>query len=258
MAGYLVISLFVVILAAITFYLVYYIINSPSSANDLVKTPISLSSPSSVLTSDLVNQQLLSTSGSTVMGLFNIQIADKTPQFKDTYSPLFGVPGSWTFEISPSKAKKTASAVQLRVTVATHNGIQDETIDLPDIPLQKWIFITILRDGRRFDIMYNDKIVASHRLTYYPAVLPSILQIGNNKLSGSAVHMFVYPQRLDVETVIGKRATLVDTNGAPKQGLLSLLSPGNIPDPFSVPPDIAPQVSTPPSNTMKAWSSPYA
>ena len=39
----------------------------------------------------------------------------------------------------------------------------EETIPLPELPFQKWTMITIAREGRRFDIYYNGKIVTSKR-----------------------------------------------------------------------------------------------
>jgi hypothetical protein len=42
-------------------------------------------------------------------------------------------------------------------------AIFEETIPLPDIPLQKWTYVTIAREGRRFDVYYNGKIVLSKR-----------------------------------------------------------------------------------------------
>jgi hypothetical protein len=38
---------------------------------------------------------------------------------------------------------------------------------LPPIPKQKWMFIAILRDGRRFDIIYNNYDFSIKRYKIY-------------------------------------------------------------------------------------------
>ena len=43
-----------------------------------------------------------------------------------------------------------------------------EAIPLPTIPLQKWVIITIVKQGRRFDVYYGQELVASKILNYVP------------------------------------------------------------------------------------------
>jgi hypothetical protein len=43
-----------------------------------------------------------------------------------------------------------------------------ESVSLPAIPLQKWTIITIVKEGRRIDVYYGSKLVASKLLTYLP------------------------------------------------------------------------------------------
>jgi hypothetical protein len=152
--------------------------------------------------------------------------------------------------------------------VTTFNTVTRETVDerieIPAIPMQKWILLSILRDGRRFDVMYDDKIVTSHRLQYYPLTPSNSLKLGNERLLGKAVHLLVADQRLTPELVIQEYKRLSDTSGAPEAerslpffGKINDISIPNLS--VSVPGlDIAPIVGNPPPNAMKAWKTLYA
>lgn len=264
MSSYIVI-LTTILLAAITFYLIWYVINrSKPTIADLATTPISVSQVTQLLDSSKTPQQLLSSSGSSVMGFFNLQLADKTVKLNNTYYQLIGIPGAWVFEIAPSPSHNSINTTTARLLVytTTPDGIKEETIELPDVPLQKWVFLSILRDGRRFDIMYDDDIVASHRIPYYPAITPSHLQVGNVNLVGYCTHVLVSSSRLSSSEVAENRSTLADTNGVPKPSFSELLFPGlstvNLGSINLSQLNITPSITEPPSNTMKQWATPYA
>lgn len=50
-----------------------------------------------------------------------------------------------------------------------------ESVPLPAIPLQRWTVITIVKEGRRFDVFYGQKQVASKILEFMPAIPNTIL-----------------------------------------------------------------------------------
>jgi hypothetical protein len=54
----------------------------------------------------------------------------------------------------------------IKTSSATNTYI--ESITLPAIPLQKWTIITLAQEGRRIDVYYGEKSVASRYLKYYP------------------------------------------------------------------------------------------
>ena len=62
-----------------------------------------------------------------------------------------------------------------------------EAIPLPTIPLQKWTMITIVKEGRRFDVYYGTKLQVS-KMTTYPPLNPDFgsqnITAGNNKWGG--------------------------------------------------------------------------
>lgn len=92
-----------------------------------------------------------------------------------------------------------------------------EVLSLPPIPIQKWVMLTIVKEGRRYDVYYDDKLVLSKRTQFKITVSPSNLGItvGNPGLNGNAGAFTVYntiQRSLDVATTYKK---MVDTRGAP-------------------------------------------
>jgi hypothetical protein len=92
-----------------------------------------------------------------------------------------------------------------------------ETISLPAIPLQKWTVITIVKEGRRFDIYYDKKPVASQLLSYVP-VSPDSSRMWYGGASGWAgkIGLFACASRayskFDVEDDVD---SIVDSRGIP-------------------------------------------
>ncbi len=249
---------FGVILLLITFYIIVYKIYPGSGNNDVLPKKTTLSVKKDILTSDVTQTKLLAGSGSTVMGYFYLLDGDKTKNYTNNYTPIFQVENNWYLEISQSP-NGTSSAARLRVQTNDNNTLQQEIIELPQIPKQKWQFIAILRDGRRFDIIYNNEIVASQILEYYPAIISSPLSVGNNGLSGSVIHVMINNRRLSPTEVERERVSHVDTNNTvlesdsidislPGLKLIAQCPPGLPCDP----------ITKPPSNNLLKWKTPYA
>jgi hypothetical protein len=143
--------------------------------------------------------------------------------------------------------------------VQEENRIIEEIIELPPIPQQKWMFIAILRDGRRFDIIYNNEIVASQILENYPVVISSSLSIGNTGINGSVIHVIINDKRLTPTQIERERVTRVNTNNMileadsitmnlPGLNLFGQCPPGLPCDP----------ITKPPTNNLLQWKTPYA
>lgn len=228
---------------------------------DTAPNQLSLNTSSILMNSDDSFTQIINSSGSTILGLFNFQFANRTQTLNNNYIPIFGVNPVWNLEILRHPTKTDTTTARIRVNTVSKDGINSEFITLPDIPLQKWIMIGILRDGRRFDVIYNNDIVASHRIENYPFTMPSPLVVGNTNIVGNTVHVIVYPERLNSIHVNQIYKSLVDTNGSPKQSIKEILFPGNISLPsLSSFPNLSGVFNVPqtPSNNLQAWSTPYA
>jgi len=173
------------------------------------------------------------------------------------FTPLLQVANNWYLEIAPSPVEHIAA--RLRVTVNQGGVLKDEVIELPPISKQTWMFIAILRDGRRFDVIYQNRIVASQRLEHYPVVISSPLSVGNKGLAGTAAHIMIQGERLTPTQVSKERDTHIDTNGAVIEDI-----PINMSLPFTrlfadcpsgFPCDT---ITAPPKNNTMEWRSPYA
>lgn len=253
---------FGIILLAVVVYVILYVIIPSAGITDVLDKSTDLSKERSVLSSSDVRQSLYGTSGSTIITFINPIIGDRTPKFVNTYIPILSIEDAFYFEIAPSPIEKKTTVARLRIATSTTPGKQFEIIELPELPLQKWTMLTILRDGRRFDVMYDDKIVNSTRLQFYPLTPSNSMKIGNSSLIGKAIHFLVASKRLTPAEVTSEYQKLADTNGAPITdrslpffGKLENIKALSV----SVPGlDIAPSVNNPPSNIMKAWKTPFA
>ena len=124
---------------------------------------------------------------------------------------------------SPDASRQNAAVVQLvlrtlrRKPNSTDTQAVEETLVLPMIPIQKWTMITIARDGRRYDVYYNNKIVTSKRTEFVLDVNSAIgsIQAGDANLYGTITNVEVFSARLTEAQVAANYSRLSDTNGQP-------------------------------------------
>jgi hypothetical protein len=245
--------------------LYYYFLYSDDNIMDVLTELTPLSVPKQIITSEKTQQTLLEKGSSTVMGFFNLQQGDRTTKYidklrPDEYTPIMYVAGNWSFEISQKPGGILDTNARLRVTTKDSSGTAtDQLMDLPSLPRQKWVCIAILRDGRRFDIMYDNKIVASQRLQSYPVIISNPLRIGNKKLGGSAIHIIISDRRLTPTEVDRERLKYVDTNNMVIESNTINMSFPNIRLFSQCPPGLpCDPVTKPPRNNLLQWKTPYA
>ena len=268
------------ILVLVVYTVMAIVYSSSNTYSDLLPSPTSLTAQTQILDSGSVKTTLLSQGGSTVAGFFNVQFGDRTTRMTDpiapigpnlppalTYTTLVGVAGAFEFQIAPSRlffdvsggpnVQMPQSTAQL-IVYTDHRNF--DTIPLPPFPQQTWVFLSILRDGRRFDVMYDDKIVASHRIDIYPITVSNPLMIGAPPLLGQAVHLFTKSTRLTPTQISALRAPYSDMTGQPpiKFPLPFLPIPFGTVQTSCLPGMPCNPVSKPPANAMKAWSSRYS
>jgi hypothetical protein len=248
-----------ILLVLITYYVAVRGIFPESGLKDVLPEMEPLSTKKDIVTPDEIQKKLLGSSGSTVMGFFKLKDGDRTAKYVDQYTPLLQVANNWFLDISPSPVGKDHTSARLRVQVKGNDGLNTELIELPSIPKQKWIFIAILRDGRRFDIIYDNQIVASHRLANYPVIISSPLSIGNNGIDGSVIHVIINDKRMTPNEVERERVRFVDTNNTiiednsidisfPKFKFFAKC-------PSGLPCDT---ITKPPCDNLNQWSTPYS
>ena len=239
-------------------YVIYLIMYRPSGPQDVLPSMTTLNTKTDVMLPDITQKTILGSSGSSVMGFFHLKGGDRTTHHEQRYAPLIQVENNWSLEFMGGSREKNQRTARLRVKT-TKGSVKEEIIDLPPIPMQKWVFIAILREGRRFDVIYDDRIVASQRLENYPVIISSPLSVGHKGVGGSAIHVIVQGDRMtptDVEkihmTYVDSNHNILETNfidmSLPFPKLSAQCPPG-------LPCD---GLTSPPKNGMKQWRTPYA
>ncbi len=250
---------FGVILVLLTLYIIFYVIYPGSDSEDLLKVMTPLNIKKNVVMPDVTQTKILGSSGSTVMGFFYLNMGDRTSSYVDKYTSLMEVDNNWYIEISPAPKGKDLISARLRVQTNDSGIFKQEIIELPAIPKQKWVFIALLREGRRFDVIYDNKIVISQRLENYPVIISSPLSVGNSGLDGSVIHILINDRRLAPNEVERERVKFVDTNNTVLEANKISMSLPNIrllaQCPSGLPCDA---ITKPPGNNLLEWESPYA
>jgi hypothetical protein len=139
------------------------------------------------------------------------------------YQPVFTIHGIYTLEVMnvPDASRPNGIAAQLTVRTSTdRNGAQItqvETINLPPIEHQKWVMITVAKEGRRIDVYYNNTLVTS---TKTQDVISTIsngtpLIVGDPILSGKIGALTFLPNRQTIQDVSSTYAKSTNTRGDP-------------------------------------------
>ena len=255
------------IIISITIYIIVYHIYPSDGNKELVSDMTPLKKKKNIMMPDRVQTELLGSSGSTVMGFFYLNQGDKTARIThhEEYIPLLQVENNWHFEVVLSGKDKQGYSARLRIKTQQAGQIKTETITLPTIPRQKWVYLAILREGRRFDVMYDNRIVASQRLEHYPVVIASPLSVGNEGLNGTVIHVKTNSRRLSPSEVDHERTAHVDTNGMVVDMKWNPLHQLNAPEfpIFNITAKCLPglpcdPVTKPPTKRLYEWKSLYA
>jgi hypothetical protein len=118
---------------------------------------------------------------------------------------------------------KPAALVNMNSQFAKREGFADtfetyvEFLTLPPIPLQKWVMITIVKEGRRFDIYYDNKLVLSQKTDNNLSTSTSQegIKCGNAGFSGYGGVFSIKPSASTGTDIAGTYKQLTDTRGAP-------------------------------------------
>ena len=145
-----------------------------------------------------------------------------------------------------------------------------ETFVLPTIPYQKWVMISISREGRRFDFYYNDKLVLSKYASanIYNLTANTDIVVGNSSINGSSGFFTLYYSIQPAVNIAKQYSSFVNTRGSPlfdrdvptiANSVLSLDRIGEFSIPSLCPSnDCINTPTNPPSKPYYEWSSSYA
>lgn len=246
-----------IILFYFTFELLSFIWPNTKSVNSLKilnSGGESLAKTKPVATSDLFSIPFFTNAGGTLLFYVNIQPGQRTPDIHNPYTTIIGIPNCFSLQIPTAGSQQGTSEGRLQVfTQKNSSTIEEEYITIPSIPYQSWVQIAIIREGRRYDIAYNGKIVISQRLKYIPVVKKESLMIGSQELQGIIGLISVASRRLTIQEIKTEHQRTSDTRGKPSitsKGIMSSIS--------ICPPGVqCPSTDNLPSSPLEFWSSPY-
>jgi hypothetical protein len=96
--------------------------------------------------------------------------------------------------------------------------VHTEYLALPPIPLQKWCLVTIVREGRRFDIYYDDALVLSKKTSYVLSTTTDTtkaITAGGPGFTGYVAGVNLLQSAVSGYDVVAQYRKETDTRGAP-------------------------------------------
>lgn len=191
---------------------------------------------------------------------------------RNGYISIFQVGDSCILEVlpAPDAGRQGKATVQLAIRTQTNTtspvSYSIEFLVLPPLDLQRWTMITIVREGRRFNVYYNDVLVLSQKTEHMISATTSGkgTMCGHTGFNGKATLFTLYKGDEGEQTALNvssKYKELTDTRGVPHVSLTKSL-PVNIPH-LSIP-SFCPSgncIEKPcirPSQPWLDWNSSYA
>lgn len=193
------------------------------SRNNFIVSEGRLSKETKVLNASEGSEEFFKKEGGTLCMYVRLQNGDKTVNINEKHPTLLKAQG--IMEINVVNGGLGVELVIITKNTKTSRSTR-EVIKLPPFPRQKWIHLCILREGRRFDVLYNGKIVASRRLMYVPVYVSSPIMVGHPKLNGEFIGGFVYSHRMNARELKEEIESTSNTRGEPyaKNSTKELLS----------------------------------
>jgi hypothetical protein len=147
---------------------------------------------------------------------------------------------------------KTQVCIQTVKNTSTGNTNYIETFPIPPLPMQKWVMITVSRQGHRFDIYYNDTLQTSIKTTNAPYFTATNGTLADTSVRGVAKNPKVMNTFSRPEQVQGDYSAAANTKGEPYDSILPIALPSLCPsgDCFSGP-------TVKPANPLVDWKTDF-
>jgi len=258
--------IWVVLAVLVILYGIYYGISYlllPKPINRIGAEQIDLSQTVQVISSEQLNNTWNATSGSTLA--FNImpQILDRTSVSGNEYATIIQIGSKQKFKlmVAPDAGRGYSTAPAI-LEVFVKGSDKPEMIEIPNVPLQRWTSVVIVKIGRKFNIYINGKISVSHMCTAMPDFdQTQPLRVGTPRMSGTIALMSLASYPMKTNEVRDLVDSMVGTDGKPylSSGISIIPIPTiNISGiPFiGCPGGNCNSVTKP--GPMEQWSSPYA
>ncbi len=254
----------VLLVVLVVSFITYFILSNarPAIVNGLSPVTGFMNSAVKVGSIDDTRNNFLVPAGATVSVYIFCAVNNKTQSIGGTSEsaiPILQMGNTLQFQILPggvSMPSKTQLTVRTQGPTA-----QTETIELPEFPQQKWVQLVIVREGRRYTVYYNGQVVGSQRTQYFPVVNSSQLVLGDKRLRGEFSFPKIAPVPMRIEEIQNDLSATSNTRHEPYT--TASYSPPSLFDigiKFGCPNGVFcfSTSSTPTSDPLKMWRTPYA
>jgi hypothetical protein len=203
----------------------------------------------------------LTPAGATFSVYLFAAVNSKTPSLGNTQVPiiLFRFGDVLKFQIVPGGVE-TPPKTQLVVQTQNPSVVNSmEVLDVADFPQQTWVHLVVVREGRRYTVYYNGKVVTSTRTLFVPAINSASLILGDQRLQGEFGLPKLAPTPYHLEEVVKELQSTADTRHEPyltdfwSTMNFSLVKFGCPDGLFCFSTEGAPML-----DPLKRWTSPYA
>jgi hypothetical protein len=262
MPGWFVISIAVLFSIYIMYYAISYAI-LPKPVNQVGADQVDISKIVQVVNSEDLNNAWNSTSGSTLIFSIFPDIVDRTSVSGNEYATVIQIGSKQSFNmlIAPDAGRGYSTAPA--VLEIRQKGITDpEIVEIPNIPLQRWTHVAIVKNGRKFNIYINGKLTVSHMCTAMPdfdSTQP--LRIGTPRMKGTVAMISLASYPMQTNEIRDLYSSSTTSDGSPNiievSSILPTFNLNSLTAYFTFcPGGNCSKVSNP--GPMESWSSPYA
>ena len=150
---------------------------------------------------------------------------DRTPR------PANHVP---MLEIGPFKLyinnNNDAYTTYAEVELIENNTTEHKRIILNNFPLQKWVYLTVNREGRRFSVYYNDVIAGTKLFDTFYKRNTAPIKLGDSAYIGRYLYPNLNSITMRVEDIQTHIQSTADSKGRPyeKKDIMTMLFSGSL------------------------------
>lgn len=243
----------VVAVAMITLVVFAWIKNKANRPTTTVLGPVDLFQPA--------NPQVVSRSDvrKNMMGTYTLSFyikIDSVPDMRARPPIVIQWPGAWYMLYDGTQEQLIIDS--LTTTDVSGIPIEFGGFTVPSVPLQRWNQITLVFEGRSFDIFLNGQPIASRQLNNLPPVADASVTIEGNNVMGQLAYVQLWPRRLLTGEIVANYQDTSDSQGRPYLGPEFLTVLPKVPFPNLYCPGGNCGGSSPSASPAQNWEFPYA
>ena len=158
-----------------------------------------------------------STPGSTLLFYINPTITDRTSVSGNEYANAIQIGSKQNLKIlvAADAGRGYANSPAI-LEVFVKNNTVPEIIEIPNIALQRWTAVAIVKSGRKFNIYINGKLSVSHVCTAMPDFDETQpLRTGDVRLGGNIALMSLAPYPMSSDDIRSIVSNSMGTDGKP-------------------------------------------